>query len=165
MRSLFWYDLEAAIWVGSLLVDAFLIAGGFGLIIALSVVTAPRRCGAAQLALWASPVLIGISVWGLGGGKWIGKRVKLWRNEDHYLESVRIAEENPKNIEAWPSEVYLVDPGPPPRVSFAWGGMLDNWCGVVHDPSGRVLKHGFDPGGVTLHVEHLWGNWYFCSFT
>jgi hypothetical protein len=43
---------------------------------------------------------------------------------------------------------YIVDPGPPVRVAFVWpGGIIDNWCGVVHDPSGDVLR---------VNSLHLW---------
>jgi hypothetical protein len=36
---------------------------------------------------------------------------------------------------------YTVDPGPPARVAFPWpGGVIDNWCGVVFDPTAAVLE-------------------------
>jgi hypothetical protein len=36
---------------------------------------------------------------------------------------------------------YVLDFGPPLRVAFTWPrGLIDNWCGIVHDPTGDVLK-------------------------
>jgi hypothetical protein len=36
---------------------------------------------------------------------------------------------------------YLVNSGPPLRLAFPWpGGIIDNWCGAVYDPTGAVLK-------------------------
>ncbi len=36
---------------------------------------------------------------------------------------------------------YIVDPGPPVRVAFVWpGGITDNWCGAVYDPTAGVLR-------------------------
>jgi hypothetical protein len=79
---------------------------------------------------------------------------------------------------------YIVDGGPPVRVAFPLpGGILDNWCGVVYDPTGLVLKaRRFKPdlsdlhdpgmadvsslfGGDLCYCEPLGGDWYFCCFT
>jgi hypothetical protein len=79
---------------------------------------------------------------------------------------------------------YIVEKGTPIRVAFPWpGGMLDNWCGVIYDPSGllrkagrfqRGLSHFSDPalqearalfGGDLWSCEPLGGDWYFCCFT
>lgn len=61
--------------------------------------------------------------------------------------------------------------------------ILDNWCGVVYDPSGLMLdacRSRTGPsdlggpalqeakmlfGGVLCGCEPLGGDWYFCSFT
>lgn len=83
-----------------------------------------------------------------------------------------------------PAGGFAVDSGPPLRVAFPWpGGIVDNWQGVVHDPTGRVLQaqrfrrdwsNFADPalqpvkrlfGGDMYHCEHLRGPWYFCRFT
>ena len=77
-----------------------------------------------------------------------------------------------------------VDPGPPRRIAFSWGGILDNWRGVVYDPTGEVMKANIldrktwpnrdDPdyasvaglfGGTLVRAQHLEGNWYLCWFT
>ena len=75
---------------------------------------------------------------------------------------------------------FNVDPGPPVRVAFNPGGFLDNWSGIIHDPSGEVmLADGFDEqggfrapdritrifGGDLVRCRWLWGDYYSCSFT
>jgi hypothetical protein len=82
------------------------------------------------------------------------------------------------------STPYIVEPGPPLRVAFPRpGGILDNWCGIVYDPSGEVLKarqfksdysNWDDPslqhvkqlfGGDLKYSVHLRGHFYRCWFT
>ena len=76
---------------------------------------------------------------------------------------------------------YLIDSGPPVRVAFNPGGLLDNWTAILYDPSGLVMQaNGFDrktgrvaaPDGVTkvfggdlIGCDPLWGDYYRCSFT
>lgn len=61
-----------------------------------------------------------------------------------------------------------VDLFPVRRIAFSWGGLIDNWSGVVYDPVGSVKdieqnRSAF--GGDLFGTFHLWGPWYFCSFT
>ena len=75
----------------------------------------------------------------------------------------------------------VVDPGPPIRVAFVWpGGIVDNWSGVVYDPTGEVTSVNhltlgsnewrsaaitklFD--GDMVYCRKLEHPYYFCSFT
>ncbi len=59
--------------------------------------------------------------------------------------------------------------------------MLDNWSGIIYDPTGDVmLARGFDPVSGRFHApdritklfegdlvecRHLWSSYYSCSFT
>jgi hypothetical protein len=79
---------------------------------------------------------------------------------------------------------YIVDAGPPVRVAFRQdGGILDNWEGVVYDPSGSVLlarqfkrdwSNWHDPallhvkklfGGDLVYCRPIKGHFYRCWFT
>jgi hypothetical protein len=79
---------------------------------------------------------------------------------------------------------YVVDAGPPLRYAVPLpGGLIDNWCGIVHDPSGEVLQvNRFydgdasweDPvladvkklfGGDMFWCEHVESTYYRCCFT
>jgi hypothetical protein len=45
--------------------------------------------------------------------------------------------------------------------------MLDNWFGIVYDPTGIVLteKGRLLFGGDLVRAERLWKDWYYCGFT
>ncbi len=78
---------------------------------------------------------------------------------------------------------YVVDLGPPVRVAFVQpGGFLDNWEGIVYDPSGAVTSaRGWRDrvpgdytadgnlvglfGGSLVECTRLEGHFYRCSFT
>lgn len=79
---------------------------------------------------------------------------------------------------------YVVDTGPPMRIAFIWpGGIIDNWCGAVYDPTGVVMRSSdfngdwetwYDQvssdiinlfGGDLLHCEELDAPYYHCCFT
>ena len=62
---------------------------------------------------------------------------------------------------------YRVDAGPPIRVAFNPEGLLNNWSGIVFDPTGEVmLADGLDLfGGNLVGCRHLWDSYYKCSFS
>lgn len=73
---------------------------------------------------------------------------------------------------------YIIDRGPPVRVAFMWqSGVIDNWVGLVYDPTGVVMRAngsdgdiGLGPvrklfGGDIVASRHLQDHWYLCSFT
>jgi hypothetical protein len=54
------------------------------------------------------------------------------------------------------------------NLAFPWEGILDNWIGVIHDPSGGVMDAASAKGifgGDLLGCEPLHGPYYLCSFT
>lgn len=51
---------------------------------------------------------------------------------------------------------FILDPGPPRRVAFIWpGGLMDNWCGIVFDPTNDVLK---------INQQGLWSDEWRASY-
>lgn len=76
---------------------------------------------------------------------------------------------------------FIADRGPPLRVAFNPEGILDNWSGIVFDPSQDVVNAApFDPasgnggarqsitslfGGDLVRCRRLGGSYFFCSFT
>jgi hypothetical protein len=123
-----------------------------------------RRPGVG-LCLTALIVLITVVGWFTPVGYTTGAAFRLWRHEGDYLRQVRaIASGGSSAL----GRSVSVEPGPPLRVAFAWGGMLDNWVGVVHDPSAVVANPSAARdwfGGQLFRAEHLWGDWYLCCFT
>lgn len=77
----------------------------------------------------------------------------------------------------------ILEGSDPIQVAFPWYGAADNWYGVCHDPTGRILQANrlkrdysniSDPqyrevagmyGGGLRGAHHLHGSWYFCNFT
>ena len=104
-------------------------------------------------------------------------------NHHRYETIIAKARANPvdRSYESANGITYSVDVGPPVRVAFNPEGFLDNWSGVIYDPTGEVMQaDGWDPasrkfrapdritkifGGDLVACRHLWGDYYDCSFT
>ena len=134
------------------------------------------------LAVAGLVVAVAIVGWFTPVGKTFGAHCKFWREKTHYqsvVAKVVASEDNPEF-----NHPIIVDSGPPLRVAFSWGGILDNWRGIVYDPTGEVMKANIldvntwsnrnDPdyasvarffGGTLIRAQHLEGDWYLCWFT
>lgn len=138
------------------------------------VIAAAPVCLVCTLALaWPSLVI----------GSLGGSISRLIVNKNQYEAIIRKAQSHPRPD--WFAEddgvTYSVDVGPPVRVAFNPAGILDNWSGIIYDPTGDVmLARGFDsksgryyaPDRITklfdgdlVSCRHLWGSYYDCSFT
>lgn len=182
LRCLFSHEVAAALWV----LDLFLVWGlglwGAGLAIFLLVKGFRMSQG------WRHRVVAGACL-GLSAGlvftpypDRLGTYFKFYRNLETYQVMVeQIVEGSLAEDASLPS--YHIDEGPPVRVAFPWGGIIDNWVGIVYDPSGEVeranafKKDWSNWGDPELkHVKRLFGgdlrgarqlkkHWYYCSFT
>lgn len=118
----------------------------------------------------------------LATGSFVGAFTRLMLNSGHYEAIIARVQTNPRP--AWFEEddgvTYSVDLGPPVRVAFNPEGMLDNWSGIIFDPTGDVMQaDGFDQhgkfraperitklfGGDLVGCRRIWGDYYACSFT
>lgn len=108
-------------------------------------------------------------------------------NQTGYREVVRLAQKggfdpSKAGYQEYEGTEFMLDAGPPIRVAFPMpGGFLDNWSGVIYDPTGEVmLADGFDartgefvaPEHITklfygdiVSCRHMLGDFYRCSFT
>lgn len=135
----------------------------------------------------AAPMLLAVTIclsWpSLALGSYTGTMSRLLLNRGHYEAIIAKVRSDPKP--AWFQEdggvTYSVDLGPPIRVAFNPAGMLDNWSGIIYDPTGDVmLADGFDPktgkfaapdrvtklfNGDLVSCRRLWSHYYDCSFT
>jgi hypothetical protein len=92
---------------------------------------------------------------------WVSAAQKLARNESQYDRLVRDVVSG-----RHPEAVYMVEAGPPLRIVFLWGGVADNWFGVVHDESASIETAGPEAlGGQLTRVMHLWGPWFYVALT
>lgn len=183
---------SAALLINALrfdLIDRFdILAGVFflalwGGLIGLLIVAAlevKNRRGSRPSVLFFGVVLLTGVIFGLYGAR-IGTLTRFYALKSRYEAVVA---EIRAGRDPGPKSGCRIEPGPPLRVAFPWpGGLLDNWCGVVYDPSGLVLKaRRFRPdlsnfgdpdlqdvrrlfGGDLRSCEPLGGGWYFCCFT
>lgn len=140
--------------------------------------------GAAALALaWALLVFAG------GEVGWAGTKCRFSQLKPDYLERITELRDDPGvHGDGWHSAefgYYLVSARPSLRVAFPWpGGAIDNWSGVIYDPTGFVMESNrfrgdfsnwFDPdladvkqifpGETLFGCRLLEGPFYFCWFT
>jgi len=163
------------------LVGGFLILAG-GVVAVLAVGRAIRERSVIGFATAALIFAIGALGWLTPKGKDLGARFKFMREKSEYVSIV--AQMTNGGEASGLGHRVTIDEGPPLRVAFSWGGIIDNWRGVVHDPTGEVLKANIldlkswsnrdDPnyasvaglfGGTLIRAQHLEGDWYLCWFT
>ncbi|MFT3925296.1 MAG: hypothetical protein QM778_22350 [Myxococcales bacterium] len=172
--------LMDSVWMVALLPPALVLL--YGVIAALYCLfrrqyrrAAIRVALVACLLLLAWPLQIGVA----------RARIHLLFDRDRDVFDAIVAQElgrTPRD-QAGPPRYYHVDAGPPVRIAFPLeGGIVDNWCGVVFDPSGEVLRLNqvdLDSlktseslarlrklfGGDMVGCKHLDGPYYHCCFT
>lgn len=164
----------------------FFVEGALGLmgigVIGATLIRGVRRKQGSLLAVGVVVAVVALTGWVTPAGAYLGARIKLWREMDGYQRVVdKVAEGASDSDFAYP---VSIEPGPPKRIAFSWGGIIDNWRGVVYDPTGEVLKANIldretwdnrnDPeyasvsrwfGGTLIRAQHLKGDWYLCWFT
>ena len=173
--DVFWIDLYDRLFVPALLLPFALWVGLAGLVGFLVF----RGSSRASVALLVAIVAVGVAQVTLGGK--VGIAARFYSLRPKYQAVVDALE---AGVAPMPGLPHHLEKGPPIRVAFPWpGGLGDNWCGVVFDPSGMVMKVGDsgqsptrpdDPalqqvrmwfGGVMIRCEPLGGPWYYCRFT
>jgi hypothetical protein len=179
LLDVFWIDLYDRLWVIALLLPMTLWLGLAVLAGFIAVRGFQERIWAMSIGLLLALAMAG-AVQGSVGGR-IGLLARFYALRPSYQEIIEAIE---AGIDRPGEPRHLVEKGPPLRVAFPWpGGLLDNWCGVVYDPSGLVMKakrfrpdlsNFGDPtlqdvkklfGGDLRSCEPLGGPWYFCCFT
>lgn len=165
-----------------------------GLVFTVRGIRSARQSGPASkrvAAASAVPVMIiatAALAWpALAVGGYVGDLTRLLLNQRRYeaiIANARLrkqASDGASTIKQDAGVEYIVDAGPPVRVAFNPEGFLDNWSGIIFDPTGKVtLADGFNPvtgkfaapdqvtklfGGDLVECRHLWSAYYQCSFT
>lgn len=165
-------------------VAAFVLVVGFGALLALGI-KAARRAGSftrGAVIVLATPAVAAAAVMLAGpaesaGGK-VGDVTYLMANRARFEAIIARARAGTATEED--SRRYTVDQGPPVRVAFDPDGIIDNWSGVIYDPTGVVMQaKGFDAagrligpetvialfGGDLVGCRPIWRPYYRCSFT
>ena len=139
--------LMDAMWIAAGLV--YVAYAGLGLLLLLAVAgySIVNRSMTAALVCTGF-VAVGVTMFYIGpqisgaGNTAIGF-YRFYSNVDEYNKIVaEFAKAPPSELSGSFDDVrYVVDSGPPVRVAFPQpGGILDNWEGVVFDPTGEVEK-------------------------
>ena len=191
LQRLLWDTLWIAAFVPLILYAA---AGVVCFLAALGCAWRDRREPHARrgFALAAGIVLVAGAALALGGGHLTAAgdqalaRLRFERHRAAYERVVREVTSGAARAGTQPvtGPRYDVDSGPPVRIVFPQpGGIIDNWEGIVYDPTGAVgAARGwrFDRGrqeftapagvrtlfgGDLVGCRSLGGPWYICSFT
>ena len=186
LRFLFHHDLIISLWILVWGIDALIIVLSIVSIIQLMINIRKKRNRLAAVFLCT---LIGTSSISYGTDlvKDLGLKLRFYRFKPTYSEIVDKLNSGKMPHEGRHRKInYKSETDPVFRVAFSWGGMIDNWYGIVYDPSGKILRcNESDPrfpdqdpmddeelnkirmifGGVLYKVEKLSDHWYMCWFT
>jgi len=107
--------------------------------------------------------------------------IRLWLEEEQYKSAIESAASG--DMDLCEKLRCVVEDINKKQVAFQWDGLIDNWYGICHDPTGTVLKSNILKGdwsnrndaeylkaavmfgGTMTNATHFWGNWYLCGFT
>ena len=188
LRFLFHHDLIINLWILVWAIDAIIIGLGLISIVQLIITIRKKRNRFAGICLGAL-LAIGSISYGTDLIKDLGLKLRFYRLKPAYSEIIEKAK-----LEAGPQKGthlgirYESETDPVFRVSFSWGGIIDNWYGIIYDPSGKIMRcNESDPrfpdqgpevpedkersqirmvfGGVLYKAEKLSDHWYLCWFT
>lgn len=150
--------------VGLLLFCTVAMTGFIALGSALTAAAWRRDARAAKTLLAACTTW---ALWLLTPVNLLGAHLKLAIEKPRYDESVSdlLDRRVPRCLA---SRACQLETAPHPMLAFSWGGLLDNWSGIVYDPAEEVsdaerFKKIF--GGDLLSCRPLRGGYFFCSFT
>ena len=114
--------------------------------------------------------IIGLALFFAGGFR-LGRLTYFQIRKSHYEQLLSEAQRSGEVSR----EQGAIDEGPPVRYAFYWErGVVDNWIGVVYDPTGNVMTANrsntdFEVvmlfGGTLYKCEQLDGDWFLCWFT
>ncbi len=166
----FWFDLVDPVGLLLFLVPLALDLA-IGICVVALIVLALRRKDwlVGALALGIAAVSLVVVVY----GRDVGTHLRFARHRAGYAATIQHVEgalARDGDLTGVPGDLS-VEPGPPLRVAFPWpGGLMDNWCGAVYDPSGEVVHAEREHvrqlfGGTLLSCSGLERNWYLCCFT
>ena len=189
LRFLFHHDLIISLWILVWAIDAIIIGLGLISVIQLIIILRKKRNRFAAILLCALLAIGGIS-YGTDLIKDLGLRLRFHRLKPAYSEIVeKIKSETGPQKGNHLGISYKSETDPVFRVSFSWGGIIDNWYGIIYDPSGKIMRvnesdprfQSQDPstpkvdeelgkikmifGGVLYKAEKLSNHWYLCWFT
>lgn len=143
---------------------AVVFAGLAGLAVSALAIKRQRS----RRATVAVMIILGLwCVWLYAPVRDIGLWVRFAIEESRYVQALdALAQGREPSCTA--DKLCEFDAGPPARAAFSWGGVVDNWVGVVIDPSDDIMNHERNRGafgGKLVGCRPIRGHFYLCSFT
>ena len=189
LRFLFHHYLIINLWILVWAIDAIIIGLGLISVIQLIIILRKKRNRFAAILLCALLTICSIS-YGTDLIKDLGLKLRFYRLKPAYSEIIKKAKSETEPQKGTHLGIrYESETDPVFRVSFSWGGIIDNWYGIIYDPSGKIMRvnesdprfQSQDPdapkvdkelykiwmvfGGVLYKAERLGDHWYLCWFT
>jgi hypothetical protein len=163
--ALSFYELEINPFLGMPLTLMVFISGLIALLLAAigtwrgtNRVQSRRVCVVA-LVVWAT--------WLCGALNVVAKQAWFWTERPDFDRAVREAAQG-RSPSCAATKRCLHAPGRDADLAFPYGGLLDNWYGVVHAPAWQdpsVDRDRSSFGGDLVGCDHLSGPYFICSFT
>jgi hypothetical protein len=188
LRFLFHHDLIINLWILVWAIDAVIIGLGLISVIQLIIILRKKRNLSAAILLCALLAIGGIS-YGTDLIKDLGLRLRFQRLKPAYSEIIeKLSSGKIPGEGNYLGTRYESETDPVFRVSFSWAGIVDNWYGIIYDPSDKIMRvNESDPfksrdpgspkvdkelekirmvfGGLLYKAERLGDHWYLCWFT
>jgi hypothetical protein len=186
LRFLFHHDLIISLWILLLAIDAVIIGLAVISIFQLIITIRRKRSRCAGIVLGVLLAIGGIS-YGTDMIKDLGLKLRFYRLKPEYSEIVaKVKSETIPQQGNHNGIPYNSENDPVFRISFAWAGIIDNWYGIIYDPSGKIIRcNESDPrftgqapedddelgqirmvfGGLLYKAEPLGNHWHLCWFT
>ena len=195
IRFLFHTEVYNSLWLFERLIDGLIISLSVFCCFKLTKIIIRNRDLIMILSL-VGLLLVGVISYGTNFTTDLGDKLRFLRYEKKYvqiiekIETKKISSNGSLNGISYDTEV-----DPAMRVSFSWGGIIDNWRGIIYDPTNELSKiaennqihinseerNPLTPddeqyiketaelkllfGGVIYKVKKMGNNWYLCWFT
>ena len=195
IRFLFHTEIYNSLWLFERLIDGLIISLSVFCCFKLTKIIIRNRDLIMILSL-VGLLLVGVISYGTNFTTDLGDKLRFLRYEKKYVQIIekiktkKISSNGSVNGISYDTEV-----DPAMRVSFSWGGILDNWKGIIYDPTNELSKIAENNqihinsgerkqltpdeeryiketaelkllfGGVIYKVKKMGNNWYLCWFT
>ena len=195
IRFLFHTEVYNSLWLFERLIDALIISLSVFCCFKLTKIIIRNRDLIMILSL-VGLLLVGVISYGTNFTTDLGDKLRFLRYEKKYVQIIEKIETKKISSNGSLNGIsYNTEVDPAMRVSFSWGGIIDNWRGIIYDPTNELSKiaennqihinseerNPLTPddeqyiketaelkllfSGVIYKVKKMGNNWYLCWFT
>ena len=195
IRFLFHTEIYNSLWLFERLIDGLIISLSVFCCFKLTKIIFRNRDLIMVVSL-VGLLLVGVISYGTNFTTDLGDKLRFLRYEKKYVQIIEKIETKKISFNGSVNGIsYNTEADPVMRVSFSWGGILDNWRGIIYDPTNELStiaennqihinsgdRNSLTPadeeyikettelkllfGGVIYKVKKMANNWYLCWFT